>query len=123
MTICFQSKTGDLLLMIHELLSHADVQQKRAALWTVSLLCSEVEKATRTMMAPNVDKKERNLAMRRLEACTWAFCKKEQKTGFLVCLTDATQPNLPATRWCGLAARCRCWWRCACCAACPSTSS
>lgn len=74
-----QSKSGDLLLMVHELLSHADVQQKRAALWTVSFLCAEVERTARIMTTPNVDKKERNLAMRRLEACSWAFGMGKQR--------------------------------------------
>ncbi len=68
-----KSKTPDLLLIAHELLAQVDVQQKHATLWTVSFLCQDIERVAQVLLNTAVEKKDRNLALRRLEACVWAF--------------------------------------------------
>ncbi len=68
-----KSKTADLLLIVHELLAQVDVQQKQASLWTVSFLCQEIQRVAQSLLNPASEKRERNLALRRLEACVWGF--------------------------------------------------
>ena len=68
-----KNKTGELLLVAHEMLEQVDLAQKRNNIWTVSYLCSDIEKVARTLSNRNVDSSARKMALIRLEACVWAF--------------------------------------------------
>jgi hypothetical protein len=68
-----KTKTADLLLIVHELLAQVDVKQKSNSLWTVSFLCQEIQRVAQVLLNPASEKRDRNLALRRLEACVWGF--------------------------------------------------
>lgn len=73
-----KSKAGELLALAHELHSQMDMAQKRPALWSVAFLCSDIERVAKTLQQSQV-KAEKNFAMRRLEACLWAFAQLHEE--------------------------------------------